>query len=352
MSLKPTKRAIAAAIVFLVLAFVFLFAPADTKLGPQPVQAVVPPVWLTPAVDLIKYVVGKFKPDKNQQKDMSSKANAMDADAKQLAPFPRFLEDSRTFRVAAIELAQTIRVGTRNEALADKLWELIKVKYDDTNKAFESAFKPEPIRNLITSNGDLQNAESMCSTSLGQIRSELQTVQSSATPKDKQDALNRLLASLNPLTQGAQTPEYVMVQATDAVVTHYAQLATDVKKSLPQQKGAGSQSSRIDARSGRLLPVAFSLIEGTEGTKASAVSVEKVDLVKMQTDIQKSVEPPAWVNTLLEENTSGAPPSRPYPWAAGGFGGGLVIGIGGFASLLKFSPGLRQRMGLQNMSTK
>jgi hypothetical protein len=348
MSIRPLKHVLVAAFMFLVLASTVLLAPTTTKLSPQPVQAApVPPVWLTPVVDLIKYMVEKFRPNKDQQKEMVSKTTAIDADAQQLAPFPRFLEDSRPFRVAAIELAQTIRVGARNEAIADKLWEVIKVKYDDTNKAFETAFKPEPIRSLITGTADLQSAEGQCSSSLAQIRTELQTVSSTATPKEKQDALGRLLSSVNPLTQGAQTPEYVMVQASEGVVKRYAQLAADLKRSSSPQRGSASQPSARDPNSGVLLSVAYPFDQQRGVERSEELNSEQPDFLKqMHEDIQKPVEPPAWSLLLIENATPSSPSSWVSTRTVGGFGGGLVAGFGAFALLIRFQPYLLQRMGL------
>jgi hypothetical protein len=349
MFIKPVKHVLVAAFVFFVLASTVLFAPTSTKVSPKTVQAApVPPVWLTPVVDLIKYMVDRFKPNRDQQKEMVSKTTAIDAEAQQLAPFPRFLEDSRPFRVAAIELAQTIRVGARNEALADRLWEVIKVEYDDTNKAFETAFKPEPIRNLITAAADLQSAENQCSTSLAQIRRELKPVSSTpATPKEKQDALNRLLSSVNPLTQGAQTPEYVMVQASEGVVKRYAQLATDLRRSSSPQRGSASQPSARNPNSRILLSVAYPFAEQRGGMRSEEPNSEQPDFLKqMHEDIQKPVEPPAW-SLLLVEN---AAPSSPSFWLSnrtvGGFGGGLLVGFGALALLIRFQPYVLQRIGL------
>ena len=256
-------------------------------------QAAGGPVWLTPAIDLIKYFVDKFKPSKDQKMDMASKTAAIDADAKQLSPLPRFLQEAREFRLIAIELAQTIRIAADDEIWAARLWKTIVLKTDEAKRTFETAFGTDAVRNLLLGSTELQRADAECRDSLRRISDKLQTIAESDSPKIKLNALQTLLGELNSLTEGAQMPEYVTVQASNGVVTHYSELAADLKKAT----SSSALSPQIGG--GVLVPASF-FPQIREGEPEQGDTRVPEFLKKMREEIAQPAEPPAWLRVLTE----------------------------------------------------
>jgi len=332
-----------------VAAFTFCFCTATFMsllpvIGPRPntVHAVFSPTMIAPIIDLVKFLATTFKPkDKSQQSQMDAKTNSIQSAANKLAPYPKFLSDSRTFRIAAENLAQTILLGgTRGPAVADKLWDVLKTEYGDTEKKFEAAFKGDSVRQLIAGSTDLQRAESDCSTAFSSIHLAIDGLSKDATANDKLNAFVALISSANSLASAARTPEFDMVQNTEGLVTEYGQLATDLKKSSPPKKGDGSTA---DAHQGTFLSVRFLLGEGQGSEKAS--SGQPDFLKQMQADIQKPVELPPWAVAIEAEKPSGPghglTPFGTRPISAGvGFAGGLIVGVVGLAGLVRVFPQL------------
>jgi hypothetical protein len=262
--------------------------------APAPAAAILP-VWIAPAIDLIKYLVDKFKPNKDQKKEMDSKTSAMQSGVKTLEPYPKFLSNSRAFRNDAIDLAQTIQVGSRSDVIADKVWPAFVVQFDQTSKSFENTFKPDAVQILVTANADLQAAENDCTSALRSIEGEVKTVAKDASGKDKQAAFSRMLSVSNALTTGAQTPEFNMVQNTQAFVSGYSQLATDLQKgSTPKQP----TSARRESITPKLLSVSFR----ADTPAKLSTSASTAYLTTMQMEIQQPVKLPAWSQVLIESN--------------------------------------------------
>jgi hypothetical protein len=338
---KSLVKEIRTGFVGVIIVGASMLVPVPRSMNPLAAEAaVVAPVWLAPAVDLIKYLVGVFKPNNEQKKQVNNKASDMQTAATKLAPYPRFLSDSREFRIAALNLAQTVVVGARSDTIADKVWQLVGIQYTDANTKFGAAFKSDSVRDLIAGDADLQSAESQCDNSLAQIHQELTTMSATATPKDKQDALTRLISSADSLAQGAQMPEYIMVQNTDDFVKGYGQVATDIKNSTNPPKPSNSESiERLNSE----VFVKVSLA-GSQTEKPTKDSSEQPDFLKqMHEDIQKKVEPPAWSQVLIEN----AGTSTPSSWLFGGaFGGGVVLSLLGVGFAIRFRPDLLQKVGL------
>ncbi len=222
-----------------ILSFVLVFTSglasqlwsAGLQQAPSTGASPATPFWLAPAIDLIKFLVNKFKPDKNEKKQMAEKVAGLDSYAKDLEPLPQFLVDSREFKQRALELAKLVRTAAASEGSAEVLWKPIRTGIEDTSKAFAATYKRDDVRKKLVASLELQQAENQCRNGLDEMQKILQGAPDTAAASQKHHAVGRLETYLNPLTEGAQLPDYQVVVASYRMVEGYKQLVKDLKGS-------------------------------------------------------------------------------------------------------------------------
>jgi hypothetical protein len=290
--------------------------------------AVVPPFWFSPVVDLVKLAIGKLRDKKDTKDTVTKSLNDMQEQAQALEPLPKLLVESRQLRRKAIEMAQTARLGARDENAADIVWSSVKTLFADTNDSFKRVYEAAEFRKLLLPSPELQMIEDNAKNALVHIRDTLDSAKPQA--KERRQALALIESDLNAVTTAGQYPEYWIAAQSQSVVDGYKKLAKESAPKNPKQADTSAQS----LMSTRFVFAAFS--ESNEEPRQAPDSMQALPqespeyLVALQKDIAKPVEPPPSAAEALRKSRQGG---ANYIPASGAFLGGLFAGVGGLKAV-------------------
>lgn len=267
------------------------------------------PLWLQPAIELVKYVVGRFKPSKDEKQALSGKAEAMETDAKNLEPIPKFLAASRDFRKEAVSFASALNIGGANEKAAEAVWSEIAPSLDRVTKAFQESYGDESAKSLTWTEYELQPAQDKCRAALADIKGTLGRASNASAAKDKLDAMRDASHLVNDVTAAAQLPEYWIAWRSLQLIQAYKKLAAETKGSQ-KTTAVNSIDDTGHPRRWAVIPAAYQEPAPQLPSVAPRSNADESApdfLRRFRADVVAPVTPEPWTQALASKADGGFP---------------------------------------------
>jgi hypothetical protein len=332
------------------------------------------PFWFSPIIDLVKWIFSEAKLGDTNKKKVDSTKPPIQSEAGKLQKLPEFLSSERDLRALATDLAKLAKLMMWYPSVADGEWQSLKVAIKQTNDAFNASYGNKDMEEVLESNESLQSAGKRCKDAINNIQQGLARTADSASPADKQTAINHLSNEFDELASCAQEPDSVVVFELHSFLESYQALTKPQGTAAKNPQGATAYQASEPTLA--FAPIAWHRSNRTAYTKRrraanlagytnlqanqSASPTNPVQggtiyktvtgqvsepeyITQLRKEIASPVEPTQWMSDLAKAQSQ--LPAAPFmPWQAAAEG--VLAALGVAAYLVRQQPQLLKSVGL------